>query len=63
MGGLKFYAVTNEYDPARLTKVLEDYRIDGLFHVRRTLVVDVANVDGRMENLRDLSDLLQLFRG
>jgi hypothetical protein len=63
MGSLKFYAVTNEFDPARLSKVLEDYRIDGLFHVNRRLVVDVAQVDGRLERLADLSDLLGLFRG
>ena len=61
MGSLKFYAVTNEYDPARLSKVLEDYRIDGLFHVKRALVVDIASVDGRLDGLRDLSELLQLF--
>ena len=61
MGSLKFYAVTNEYDPARLTKVLEDYRIDGLFHVKRALVVDIASVDGRLDGHRDLSELLQLF--
>jgi hypothetical protein len=62
MGSLKFYAVTNEYDPARLNKVLEDYRIDSLFHVNRRLVVDVAQVDARMDRLADLSDLLTLFR-
>ena len=61
MGSLKFYAVTNEYDPARLSKVLEDYRIDGLFHVNRKLVVEVAQVDGRLGRLSDLSELLQRF--
>ena len=61
MGSLKFYAATNEYDPARLSKVLEDYRIDGLFHVNRGLVVDVAQVDGRLERLFDLSKLLRQF--
>ena len=59
---MKFYAVTNEFDPARLSKVLEDYRIDGLFHVNRRLVVDVAQVDGRLGRLADLSVLLQLFK-
>ena len=62
MGSLKFYVATNEYDPARLNKVLEDYRIDGLFHVNRRLVVDVAQVDGRLERLFDLSRLLQQFK-
>ena len=61
MGSLKFYVATNEFDPARLNKLLEDYRIDGVFHVNRRLVVDVAKVDGRLERLRDLSQLLSLF--
>ena len=61
-GSLKFYAVTNEYDPARLSKVLEDYCIDGVFHVNRRLVVDVAKVDGRLQSLRDLSELFPLFQ-
>ena len=61
MGSLKFYAVTNEYDPARLSKVIEDYCIDGVFHVHRTLVTDVAEVDGRLEGLLDLSELLTRF--
>lgn len=61
MGRLMFYVVTNEFDPARLSKVLEDYRIDAVFHVNRRLVVDVANVDGRLGRLRDLSELLGLF--
>lgn len=61
MGRLKFYVVTNEFGPARLSKVLEDYRIDDVFHVNRRLVVDIAKVDGRLERLRDLSELLRLF--
>ena len=58
---LAFYVITNEFDPARLTKVLDDYRIDGLFHVAKRLVTEVAGVDGRVHKMRDLSDLLVLF--
>ncbi|MDI6857387.1 MAG: hypothetical protein QME71_03620 [Dehalococcoidia bacterium] len=58
---LKFYVVTNEFSPARLDKVISDYRIDRVFHVCRRLVVDVAQVDGRTDQLSDLSDLLELF--
>jgi len=58
---LRFYAVTNEYSPARLDKVLAEYRIDAVFHVCKRLVVDVAKVDGRTQQLRDLSELLSLF--
>lgn len=61
MGRLKFYVVTNEFDPARLHKVLEDYRIDAVFHVNRRFVVEVAKVDGRLERLGDLSELVQEF--
>lgn len=60
-GSLRFYAVTNEFSPSRLDKVLSDFRIDSTFHVNRRLVVDVAKVDGRMDRLRDLSELLGLF--
>jgi hypothetical protein len=58
---LKFYAVTNEYSPSRLDKVLAEYRVDAVFHVCKRLVVDVARVDGRTQQLRDLSELLSLF--
>jgi hypothetical protein len=58
---LDFYVVTNEFDPARLTKLLDDYRIDGVFHVHKPFVVDVAGLDDRLKNLRDLSELLLKF--
>jgi len=58
---LDFYVVTNEFDPARLTKLLNDYRIDGVFHVHKPLVVNVAQLDDRMKDLRDLSELLRMF--
>jgi len=58
---LKFYVVTNEYNPARLDKVISDYRIDAVFHVCKRLVVDIAQVNGRTAELKDLSELLQLF--
>lgn len=61
MGSLKYYVVTNEFDPARLNKLLEDYRIDEIFHVNRRMVVAIAQVDGRLSRLGDLRDLLQLF--
>ncbi len=58
---LGFYVVTNEFCPSRLTKLLDDYRIDGVFHVHRPFVVDVAGLDDCLENLRDLSELLLMF--
>lgn len=62
MGSLKFYIVTNEFDPARLDKLLGDYRVDSVFHVHKPLIVDVAELDGRMAQLRDLGDLLRLYQ-
>ncbi len=59
---LKFYVATNEYNPARLDKVISEYRIDAVFHVCKRLVVDVAHVDGRTAELHDLSELLTVFR-
>ncbi len=58
---LKFFVVTNEYNPARLDKVISDYRIDAVFHVCKKLLVDVAQVDGRTGELKDLSELLRVF--
>jgi len=54
-----FYVVTTEFDPARLVKLLNDRHIDGVFHVHRTLVVDVLGLDGRVTGLRDITDLVR----
>lgn len=59
--GLKFYTVTNEFDPARLAKVTQGYCIDQLFHVNKRLL-HVAGLDGRTAELADLPDLLAAFR-
>lgn len=56
---LAFYVVTNEFDPARLGKVLDDTCIDGLAHVHRPAVTDVCGGDGRLERMLDLTDLIR----
>jgi hypothetical protein len=59
---LKFYVVTNEFDSARLQKVLAYPSIDGVFHVRRDLVWQVyGGVTGPLANLKDLTDFFALF--
>jgi hypothetical protein len=59
---LKFYVVTNEFDRARLQKVLAYPSIDGVFHVRRDLVWQVyGGVTGPLANLKDLTDFFALF--
>jgi hypothetical protein len=60
---LKFYVVTNEFDTARLQKVLGYPSIDGVFHVHRDLVWEAyGGKTNELENLRDLTDLVALFR-
>lgn len=56
---LLYYVVTNEFDPARLGKMLSDSCIDGVVHVHKPAVVDVCKLNGRMDRLLDLSDLIE----
>ena len=59
---LKFYVTTNEFDNARLQKLLNYPTIDGVFHVHRDLVWQVygKSVSG-LENLKDMTELFSLF--
>ncbi len=60
---LMFYVVTNEFDTTRLQKVLGYPSIDGVFHVHRDLVWQAyGGKTNELENLRDLTDLVALFR-
>jgi hypothetical protein len=56
---LAFYVVSNEFDPARLSKVLADDCIDGLAHVHKPLVTSVCELNGRLDPMLDLSDLIE----
>jgi DNA-binding Lrp family transcriptional regulator len=60
---LRFYAVTNEFNPARLRKVLQSYCIDALFHVCRPLLFVAVDDAGHPDLLKvkDLTDLLAEF--
>lgn len=58
---LKFYFVTNEFDPARLAKLMQSYCIDAVYHVHKALL-DALGINGRVRNVRDLSELLTTFR-
>lgn len=59
---LKYYVVTNEFDPARLSKVIEDPCVDGVIHVHKPLLVDVLDLDGRLDKLIDLSVFLEKIK-
>jgi len=55
---LRFFFVTNEFDPARLDKVLGSGVPDALVHVHPPAVTDVCQLDERLRNLRDLPFLV-----
>lgn len=55
---MKFYVVTNEYDPARLSKMIEDSCIDGVVHVHKEAVTKICGLNGRLEELIDLDDFV-----
>lgn len=55
---LRFYVITNEYDPARLNKVLEDTCVDGVVHVHKAAVTEVCKLNGRLDKSLDLADFI-----
>lgn len=55
---LDFVVATNEFDPARLSKILGDNCIDYLVHVHKPNVTKVCDLNGRLNTLLDLSDLI-----
>ncbi|MCL4504835.1 MAG: hypothetical protein M1434_14165 [Chloroflexi bacterium] len=57
---LKYYVVTNEFDPSRLTKMLDDSCVDSIVHVHKSAVVDVCGLDGRLAELTDLTDFIDV---
>ncbi len=57
---LGYYVVTNEFDPARLSKILGDTCIDGLAHVHKQAVITACNLDGRLGGMLDLSDFVAI---
>ncbi|MHC1569610.1 MAG: hypothetical protein ACXQTA_01135 [Candidatus Syntropharchaeales archaeon] len=59
---LVFLVVTNEFDRARLQKVLTYPTIDGVFHVRRDLVWQAYDpIPDSLSGLRDFTELLSAF--
>ncbi len=53
-----YYVLTNEYDPARLNKILDDSCVDGVVHVHKPAVVEVCKLNGRLTHLTDLADFI-----
>jgi len=57
---LLYYVMTNEYDPSRLNKMLDDSGLDGVVHVHKPAVVQVCGLNGRLVRLIDLADFVKL---
>jgi hypothetical protein len=55
---LLYFVVTNEFDPSRLNKVLDDTCVDGVVHVHKAAVTEVCRLDGRLTRLIDLTDFI-----
>lgn len=53
-----FFSVTNEFSPSRLQKLIAHPCIDGVVHIHKKLVVEICGLDGRLDNLIDLSDFI-----
>ena len=58
---LSYYVVTNEFDPARLTELLQDTCFDAVVHIHKPAVTEVCGLDGRLSNLKDLTDFIKIF--
>jgi hypothetical protein len=56
---IDYLVITNEYDPARLGKLLEDSCVDALIHVHKALPIDVCGFNSRLIKMLDLKDLIQ----
>jgi hypothetical protein len=57
---LFYYIATNEFDPARSDKLIGDKCVDRVIHVHKELVTGVCKLNGRLANLWDLSELLEV---
>ena len=57
---LSYFLVTNEYDPARLAKVLDDTCVDGVVHVSKRAVVETCGLNDRLNDMLDLSEFIEL---
>ena len=60
--GLKVpvFFVTNEFDPARLDKVISNEYVEAVVHVCPKLLLDVCGLNGRLTQLKDLPHLVNL---
>jgi len=57
---LRFFVLTNEYSPSRLTKLLNDSCIDALVHVHKPAVTKICQLDNRLDTMLDLTELVAM---
>lgn len=55
---IDYLVITNEFDPARLNKILDDSCVDALVHVHKPLPNMVCGLNSRLVHMLDLVDLL-----
>lgn len=55
---IDYLVTTNEYDPARLNKLLADSCVDALIHVHKHLPTNICGLDSRLVKMLDLVDLI-----
>ncbi len=58
---LPYYVVTAEFDPARLSKIIDDPCVDAVVHVHKALITEVLGLNGRMKGLVDLTDFVRNY--
>ena len=55
---IEYIVVTNEFGSARLQRLLRDNCVDTVVHVHKPAVVNVCQIDGALDSLADLTDLI-----
>ena len=55
---LLYFVVTNEFDPARLNKIIIDDCVDGVVHVHKKAVTDICGLNDRLTKLIDLAEFI-----
>jgi hypothetical protein len=55
---IDYLVITNEYDPARLNKLLGDSCVDALVHVHKALPVNVCGFNSHLVKMLDLVELI-----
>lgn len=56
---VKYFVVTNEFDPSRLQKIITDTCVDGVVHIHKPAVTDVCRLNDRLQRLLDLTEFFE----